>query len=323
MATVSVIIPVYNTAEYLEACLISVQHQTFDDFEVIIVNDGSTDNSAEIIEDFIKRDERFTVVNQENAGLSEARNAGIQKATSPWLTFVDSDDMIAPTFLETLLCAAQKDANANIVCCGSCSFAELPAKIPGSNSKMNEKSWTPEEALTQALYQDRIPDHSAWNKLYAASLWKEVRFPKGKFFEDLCTIPQIFLSAKSIRTVDSPLYLYRKRETSILNSAYNLKKAELLDIAENVCALAAEKSSNSKLQRAARNMLISTSYSILKRTPNTEEFQEYRNRAWNHIKKLRLGNLLDSKVRLRNKMANLISFGGRSFLLKMLRKDEK
>lgn len=322
MATVSVIIPVYNTAEYLEACLISVQHQTFADFETIVVNDGSTDNSAEIVEEFIKRDERFTLLSQENAGLSEARNAGLQKVSAPWITFVDSDDMIAPTFLETLLKASQ-DSDAEIICCGSNSFTELPAKIPGNRSKSIQKIWSPEDALIQALYQDRIPDHSAWNKLYSARLWKDVRFPRGKYFEDLCTIPQIFLSAKEIRSVSLPLYLYRKRETSILNSAYNLKKAELLDIAENLCTTITEKIRNPKLLRAAKNMLISTSYSILKRTPDTDEFQDYRNRAWNHIKELRLQNLLDFKVRLRNKVANVISFGGRDVLQKMLRRDEK
>lgn len=316
MATISVIIPVYNTEEYLEACLISVQHQTFDDFEAIIVNDGTTDNSVSIIESFVKNDSRFQVIHQENAGLSEARNSGIQKATAPWITFVDSDDMIAPSFLETLLDAV-KETGAEIACCGTGGFTELPAPIPGTKA-LHTKSWSSMDALTQALYQDRVPDHSAWNKLYSARLWKTTRFPKGKYFEDLCTIPQVFLEANGICSVDSPLYLYRKRDTSILRTAYNVKKAELLDIAEQTRQLASAQPHNKKLMRAANNMVISTSYSILKRTPNTEEFQETRNRAWKHIRELRFKNLFDSKVRIRNKIANLISFLGQETLLKIL-----
>lgn len=319
MATVSIVIPVYNTEEYLEACLNSVRHQTFRDFEAIIINDGSTDNSAKIIENFVKSDKRFKAYHQENEGLSEARNSGISKANSPWITFVDSDDIIAPHFLEALL-EVVHDEKADIVCCGTQTFSESPAKHL-RKQKVERKNWTPEEALTQALYQDRIPDHSAWNKLYAIDLWKKFRFPKGKVFEDLYTIPRIFLNAKKICTINSPLYFYRIREASILNSAYDLKKAELLSIAEETLDFIKNNSQNKRLLRAAQNMLVSTSFSILKRTPDTENFRSYRDRAWSYIKKLRWQNLIDVNVRLRNKMADIISFAGIRTLSKMLEKD--
>lgn len=141
MSEVSIIIPVYNTEQYLRDCLSSVLAQTFADFEAIVVNDGSTDGSAAIIRDFAKRDNRFTIVEQQNKGLSEARNAGLKVARGQWITFVDSDDMVAPDFLQVLTDAA-KEAQADIACCGKSSSGTEPKLIPPATG-VQEKDMRP------------------------------------------------------------------------------------------------------------------------------------------------------------------------------------
>lgn len=317
MPEISIIIPVYNTEQFLGNCLDSVLAQTFADFEVIAVDDGSTDDSTTLLEQFAQKDNRILVIHQKNKGLSEARNAGLARVRGNWVTFVDSDDILAPIFLQSLFNAVNA-TKADIACCGKRSFKEL-SEIPIASSKaQNHITLIPTEALTNALYQNDRPDYSAWNKLYAARLWKERRFPAGAFFEDLATLPQIFLDASTIVFVPMPLYFYRKHSSSILSTAYSCKKAELLDIAEKVCVLVHGKSK--KLETAALCNLFSASCSILMRTPDTEEFRSFRKRAWKHIKETRVTTLFNAKSRTRNKIAALCSFGGKSFFESVLRR---
>lgn len=333
MPAISVVIPVYNTESYIADCLASIHGQTFQDFEAIIVDDGSTDGSASIAKEFTKEDPRFRIVSQENKGLSEARNAGIEVAEGDWITFVDSDDMLAPNFLQALFNAAMQ-TGADIACCakhffgegnlvaGNGMFADSGIGMPaGSEMPAGIKrcaALSPAKALANALYQNDKPDYSAWNKLYATRLWKTRRFPAGKYFEDMATIPQVFLDARLVAFVPEPLYINRRHSASILATAYDRKKAELLDIAEAVCSLVAGK--GARLMRAARSNLFSASCSILMRTDDTPEFADYRERAWKHIRELRLGALLNPRTRSRNKAAALISFAGRATLVNALRR---
>lgn len=318
MPAVSIIIPIYNTEQYLADCLESVLAQTFADFEAIVVDDGSTDGSAEIIRKYANRDSRFVSVHQENKGLSDARNAGIDIARGNWITFVDSDDVIQPQFLETLLDIANK-AGADIACCNKRNFANISENTQSTSSSSNKViELAPEDALANALFQKDNPDYSAWNKLYDASLWKERRFPSGKFFEDVATIPQVFLESRKVVFTQKQLYLYRKRTTSILATAYSRKKAELLNIAESVCTLVQGK--GRKLEKAAQSNLLSASFSILMRTPDTEEFADYRERAWKHIKRLRIKAIFSFSNRFRNKIAVLLSFCGKKKLNSVLRR---
>lgn len=340
MPAISVIIPVFNTEPYLANCLASIHGQTFTNFEAIVVDDGSTDGSASIARTVAEKDSRFRIVTQENRGLSEARNAGIEVAQGDWITFVDSDDMLAPNFLQALFDAIMA-TGADIACSAKHFFGEgnlvsgkkkfdfsgiglftdsgigMPAgeRLPG-NKPCTRLS--PAAALANALYQNDKPDYSAWNKLYAANLWKDRRFPPGKFFEDMATVPQVFLDARLVAFVSEPLYLNRRHSTSILATSYDRKKAELLDIAEAVCGLVAGKGAG--LERAARSNLFSASCSILMRTGDTPEFADFRERAWKHIRELRFGALLNPRTRCRNKAAALISFAGRAKLVKALRR---
>jgi glycosyltransferase involved in cell wall biosynthesis len=306
---VSVIIPVYNTELFLEDCLNSVLAQTFSDFEIIAVDDGSTDNSAAIVEQFAAKDNRIVIIHQENKGLSEARNTGIKAACGNWITFVDSDDMLAPRFLQKLLDAAKQN-NASIACSDKQLFWKDSEIANGETATTQAIALSPEKALERALYQKEGPDYSAWSKLYDAQIWQSRRFTPGIYFEDMDCIPQVLLEAKKVAFVPEPLYLNRRHNTSILATAYNYKKAELLDIAEKICTLVEGKSP--ELQRAAHSNLFSASCSILMRTPDTDEFKDFRTRAWMHIKEYRQETLFNTSSRTRNKAAALISFGGKA-----------
>lgn len=322
MSEISIIIPVFNTAKYLSACLQSVAVQSFGNFEIIIVNDGSTDESPTIIQKFMNADNRIKVVDQENKGLSEARNTGLRNATGRYVTFLDSDDAIAPNFLERMLIVA-KATKCPVVCCNKYCFKDgtdiskysLRPSLFGKNA--NISVMTSDKAIRNALYQKDKPDYSAWNKLYATQLWQGRAFPEGKFFEDMATIPGVFKDAGKVAFVNEPLYLYRLRESGILKTNYTRKKAELLDIAEQIY-LNFQKD-NPNLSTAAASNLFSASCSILKRTPDTEEFSDYRLRAWNWIQQLRKKNIVNPKTRLRNKIAAFCSIGGQKTMDKILK----
>ena len=317
MPEVSVIIPVYNTEQFLGDCLNSVLTQTFIDFEIIAVDDGSTDNSAAIIEEFAKKDSRIVPLQQENKGPSEARNTGIKAARGNWITFVDSDDMLAPHFLQKLWDAAKQN-NASIACSDKQLFRKESEIGKGDAATAQAITLSPEKALERALYQKNGPDYSAWSKLYDAKIWQSRRFTPGIYFEDMNCIPQVLLEAKKVAFVPEPLYLNRRHGSSILATAYNRKKAELLDIAERICTLVEGK--GAELNRAAHSNLFSASCSILMRTPDTDEFKDSRTRAWDHIRALRTETLFNSNSRTRNKVAVLCSFGGRTLFEHLLRR---
>ena len=312
---ISVIIPIYNTADFLGICLDSLLHQSFKHFEAILINDGSTDQSESIAKRYAEADSRFTLISQSNAGLSEARNAGLKIAKGQWITFIDSDDMVASDYLQALLDDATQ-LDCDIACCGKRHFERTPPIK--HTAKSRAQALSPTQAVENALYQQDRPDYSAWNKLYSAKLWANREFPKGKYFEDMATIPQIFFDAKKISFSPTPLYFYRIRKQSILNSAYDKKKAELLDIAESICKPDGIRHSPSLLKAAQCN-LFSASCSILMRTPDTADFDEYKKRAWGWITKYRTSIIFSTKTRLRNKIAAMASYVGFNNFIKITR----
>ena len=192
----------------------------------------------------------------------------------------------------------------------------------GAEKNVSPKVITAESALEKALYQKDFPDYSLWGKFFNATLWKELRLAKGYFFEDLIAVTDVFQNIASIALVDKPLYFYRKHPGSALANQGGKKTAVLLDICENILESFEHKYEGQKLtlKKAAQNSLFSASCSILMRTPDTDEFRDFRNRAWKHIKDLRTETLFNSNSRTRNKIAALCSFGGEWLFNKILRR---
>ena len=317
MPAISVIIPMYNTEAFIKDCLDSIVAQTFTDFEAIIIDDGSTDNGARIAASYASSDSRFRLIGQPNKGLSEARNTGLKIMRGEYVTFVDSDDCLSPNFLETLFYIARLH-QADVACCSIQNFSKSYETDGTSTESSNSVCYMAEKAACISLYQDSLPDYSAWNKLYKANLWKEKRFPPGMIFEDLAVIPETLAEANKVAVTKAKLYFYRKHPGSVLASQFDVRKLVLLGTAENV--FEKMKRTSKPLCKAARSMLLSASFSILMRTDETEEFTEYRKKALAHIRKYRLGTFFDLKIRMRNRMAILISYLPRSLFLKFLKK---
>ena len=213
MPEISVIIPVYNVEKYLNECLDSVLAQTFKDFEVICVNDGSTDNSPEILRQYADKDQRVKIVTQNNQGLSMARNNGLKEACGRYVYFVDSDDAIHPQCLEIAYSLAEKQ-QADLVCF---SYIKMKEKIPDTGafdiSRLKSKTTcSPLQYCFGKKYKIRF---NVWTKFYRRKLLNGLEFIPKIHFEDY---PHTFaVMARKPKTViiDEPLYFYRINENSI------------------------------------------------------------------------------------------------------------
>lgn len=211
----SVIVPVYNVEQYLDKCLASILGQTYKDFECIVVDDGSTDNSSAIIDKYVKQDQRFKVLHQKNMEPSAARNAGLAIAQGDYIAFVDSDDYISNEYLEKF---ALKIANtdADIVICGVIEVL--------TNSQKTVCFEAPStEVIKQNILADIWPSYP-WNKCYKKYLFENIRFPVGKIFEDVLTIPELCLSGEKIVCIPDKLYYYNRQNVNSITAKINVKK---------------------------------------------------------------------------------------------------
>ena len=211
---ISVVMPVYNVEKYVGKCLSSLVEQTFRDFEIIAVNDGSTDSSPEILRHFERKYGNITVVDQNNAGMSQARNAGMKLARGEYLAFVDSDDYVAPTYLEELYDACVQ-FDADISCCyyyyhfiENDFLFEYPFRCRGVFSRTQAMNKLLRDVQIQSL---------VWNKLYRRSLFADygITFP-SMCFEDMATANKVFAHARRVVVLDRPLYYYNQHSLSTL-----------------------------------------------------------------------------------------------------------
>lgn len=222
---ISVIVPVYRVEKYLPACIDSILNQTFTDFELILVDDGSPDRCPEICDETAKRDARVRVIHQANAGLSAARNAGIEIAHGEWLGFVDSDDYIAPQFYEKLYQTAQR-TDADCVMCSVQNVDESGKSIDSALMRVADEVKTGQEVLQKIGRDDVTPYLTAWNKLYRRKLFNTLRYPAGRQNEDVFVFAELFCQVQRAACVAELLYFYRKRIDSIMNSAVTLRNLD-------------------------------------------------------------------------------------------------
>ena len=208
---ISVIIPVYNVEEYLCRCVDSVLDQTYRNTEILLVDDGSPDNCPAICDEYARQDARVRVLHQENKGLSGARNAGIDVAKGQWLAFVDSDDYLAPDFLERLLEACERTGSDLSVCRWEYVRGE---KIP-EHGTGETRVYTGREMLANLYLPDGAYFVVAWNKLYRRELFEEIRYPLGRIHEDEATTYRIYDKVRKAAYVDRSLYGYFVTPVSI------------------------------------------------------------------------------------------------------------
>ena len=218
---VSIIVPIYNVEKYIGRCLMSIKKQSFKDFEVLLINDGTPDNSMRIAEKFANADKRFVIYNKENGGLSDARNYGIDRAVGDYIVFIDSDDYIDSDYVRALYneCVIN---NADISCCRYNMYFTDKFIIPIPVGR--KKSVIDRDTCLDVLIRDNNMQSFAWNKMYKRSLFSEtgIRYPV-MYFEDVATSPRVVYNAEKIAISDIYLYNYVKRGGSIL-STMNSKK---------------------------------------------------------------------------------------------------
>lgn len=206
---VSIIVPVYNVEYYLKKCVDSIRHQTYGNLEIILIDDGSTDNSGNLCDDSAVADSRIKVIHKANGGLSDARNAGMESASGKWWMFVDSDDYLALDTVETMLRAAVEN-HCEIAVCNMMRVYEDGEQEPFYCPVTESTIWV-EERRFETLRQP-----SVCNKLFCADLFREIRFPKGKFYEDTFVYHVLAYRASRIALTGLDGYFYLSRRESIL-----------------------------------------------------------------------------------------------------------
>lgn len=302
---ISVLMPVYNVEKYLRQCLDSILAQSYSDYEVVLVNDGSTDQSGAICDAYAAQHDCIRVIHQKNAGVAQARNTLLAAARGEYITFVDSDDAIEPTYLEVLMRDLQ-ETGADISICTWSEFSDegVRTELTWDGKEQGFQLWTTQQAVTRLFYQKTI-DNNPWGKLYTRAVLQDVVFPAGKVYEDLAVIYQIFLKAKRICYRPEALYLYRCNTRGISQSVFSPRRMDLIDVAERVYS-DVEKRFPDYLQ-AARARVLRAFIHVYLQIPDCAEFKAYQNRVFTGIRKHCRAVACDSNAKRGTRLAALIA----------------
>lgn len=227
---ISVIIPVYNVKPYLDECVQSVIKQTYHDYEVILVDDGSTDGSGKICDDYAKSHSKIKVIHKSNGGLSDARNYGIKASSGEYITFLDSDDYILPDTLK-YLSQLMDETNSDLVTCQTFRVNEDNGEIYSKYKSINLATIIIDgtENCMHNFLSGRIIDTIACAKLYKRSYFNDISFPVGKFHEDVFTTYKLIAKCKKIAIGAKAFYAYRIRKSSITQSTFSPKHLDAIE----------------------------------------------------------------------------------------------
>lgn len=223
---ITIVVPVYKVEEYIERCVDSILKQSYEDFELLLVDDGSPDNCGIICDKYAEKDNRIFVIHKKNAGLSAARNTGInwfyEQGRSDYITFADSDDWLHPDYLKILLDGMTKN-NVDI---SVCNYTRVTDIIPHETfNNVEYEITTPEDFLVNHSWQYNY----AWGKLYHKSVFCDVRYPVGKNFEDTFTTYKVLHKCEKVAYTNLPLYYYLRNEKGISRSPWNTSELVIFD----------------------------------------------------------------------------------------------
>lgn len=230
---VSIVVPVYNVESYIENCIQSIRQQSYKNLEIILVNDGSSDRSQLICERYCKLDNRVTVINKQNGGLSSARNAGLDIATGDYIAFIDGDDWIDHDYIGSMVDVLENTKS-------DISVFHMKKEVCSNMYDSTEKDsyeWRhfKRTKALQELFTNNNIGYSACNKLYRISLFNNIRYPYGKLMEDKATTYKVIDQARNGIVVSScPKYHYFMRSTSIMKSNFNVKKFDSFEIHDQI-----------------------------------------------------------------------------------------
>ena len=297
---VSIIIPIYKVEKDLKRCIESVLNQTYQNIEIILVDDGSPDNCPKICEDYKIKDSRIKVIHKKNGGLSDARNAGIEIAQGEYITFIDSDDYVTEDYVEYLYKLIVK-YKADISICSH--DAVYINDIKRFRTDCNEAIMNSEIALKKMLYHQNY-DVSAWAKMYKLDLFNEIRYPVGRLFEDAATTYKLIDKSKKIAYGSESKYKYIIRPNSIVTSKFNDSKLDLIISTNEMCDFIEKRYYN--LQQASIRRRVYANLSTLRLMNNIgEEYKAKKEEIIKTIKKYSSVVLKDKKAPKRDKIAIL------------------
>ncbi len=301
---ISVILPVYNIKMYLKKCMNSIFAQTYKNLEIIMVDDGSTDGSGVVCDEFSALDKRVVVFHKKNGGLSDARNYGIERANGEYITCIDPDDFIDSDFISYLY---------ELICRYGTKMSLCQHRVLFDNGKIDEKGSSGEEVLSnkvcieRMMYHDVI-DTSAWAKLYHKDLFRDVRYPYGKLFEDIATTYKLMLQCEKIAVGYKSKYNYIIRQTSIVNCSFNPKKFDLLESTDGMAEDVIRKYPD--LKNAVLRRRVYARFSTLNQMLGVKGWEDKRNEMIQFIKENSKTVLADKKTPKRDIIAiRLLSLG--------------
>lgn len=226
---ISIVVPVYKVEKYIDQCVQSILEQTYANWELILVDDGSPDRCGEICDNYAKQDDRIFVIHKENGGLSEARNVAFNVLKGKYITFIDSDDSISIHYLEEMAgCMDRYDAD--IV---QCDFTRNESKLERLTSK-NEVTVIRSTEILREFLRFGKPNVFACGKLYKANLFYEIRFPVGLIDEDNFTTYKIFMKTEVFANINKCLYFYRTNQESITNRSFGIEKFNILNCIKDI-----------------------------------------------------------------------------------------
>lgn len=309
---ITIIIPVYNIEKYLRKCIESVIEQTYKNIEIILVDDGSMDNSGEICDQYKEKDSRILVIHKRNGGLSDARNSAIDIAKGKYLFFLDGDDYIEKDSIEYLY---------NIITKYKCQIAIAQTQLVWDgkekikrnkdNCKREEKIklYNNESALEAMLYNTEFTNN-ACNKLYDTKLFTNIRYPIGMLYEDLATTYKLISLAKKIVLSSRITYNYLvDRNTSIMNSSYNSKRMQSLIFTNEIISFVKEKYPSIEL--AAISRMYMECLFILLKLPYKKKYSNDNKIVHNFLKKYRWKVIKNKKLPIKQKLLCIVAIGGR------------
>ena len=309
--TVSVIIPVYNSELYLNCCLDSILAQSYETLEIILVDDGSTDASSAICDDYAKKDHRIKVIHKANGGVSSARNAGIRRATGDYFVFIDADDYINPDSIESMISCSGSD----IVIAQIQQFNNQPSSHVRQLDGHTVFTMDGREAIRRTLYNKGI-QNSPCAKLYSRKAVKGIFFDeKIHMAEDLLFNFMVMQNTKKVSVINRTAYYYRNNDNGAMNSTFSIKNMSALDATSYILA---HVKGDELLEAAARHKHFMEACYILKRIFRSAHTYEQR-RCKEVIKSMRRYVILDNQVALVNRLYAAISYLNIDLLVFLMR----
>lgn len=305
----SIIVPIYKVEKQLEQCIKSILNQSFTNFELILVDDGSPDMCGHICDEYEKKDSRIKVIHKKNGGLSDARNAGLDIALGKYIGFVDSDDIIHPQMYEKLYNCINK-SNLDIVQCKFKRFKSIEEiNINISDSELNFKEYNSQDAIIDLIDNNKI-NVNAWNKLYKRELFQNERYPKGKIHEDEFLTYKLIYNSSKIGYIDEELYYYYENNNGIMNGSNILKRLDRIEALEERSSFFLN-NGNKDLYNKSNTALffaLNKLYFIFKRNKQLRKEEQYINLLKDKI--IKTASILSDNVYLSKqniKIVNLIN----------------